>query len=63
MHTETSAPCGVLSLYSVVYQQDHALYLACERGDVVRAKEILALGGNVNYPYSGWVSYNAHITH
>ena len=55
--------CGVLPLYtySVVYLQDRALYWDCDRGDVVRAQELLALGANVNY--RGPVSYIEHITH
>ena len=55
----------VLSLYMyyVFYLQDHALWYACHYGDVVRAQELLSLGGNVNYHHEEQVSYSAHITH
>ena len=68
IHTETSAPVVcVLSLhmYSVFYLQNRAFYWACDRGDVVRAQEVLSLGVDVNYHYNDdyQVSYSAHITH
>ena len=63
IHTETSAPVVCVSLYmfSVFYVQDNALWWACDRGDVVRAQELLSLGANINYHRQ--VSYSAHITH
>ena len=50
-------------MYSVFYLQDRALYWACAYGSVVRAQELLSLGGNVNYHHDEQVSYSAHITH
>ena len=47
-------------MYSVFYLQDHALWLACNRGDVVRAQELLSAGANINYHYEVKVSYSAH---
>ena len=50
-----------LYMYSVVYLQDRTLWYACERGDVVRAQEILALGANISYHHEPVVSDSAHI--
>ena len=66
MHTETSAPSGVLSFICtlpVFYPQGRALYYACEHGDDVRARELLSEGANINYRYEGEVRCYIHVLH